>query len=134
MALSEGEESLALTEKGCSQCCLGLQQVNGSWDKSSIPITQFPAWNHRPGSPHPLQLMGVVGSTLSPLGAACSSSPPSSQHSMSQTTPTLHIPANISAGKRVQKPSPRWPSLSDESNRHQGWCSLCILPPSVLPH
>lgn len=39
----------------------------------------------------------------------------------------------FSAGKRVQNPSLRWPSLSNESNRQRGWCCLSILPPLCPP-
>lgn len=105
-----------------------MQRVNGSWYKSSIPITQFPAWNPRPGSPHPLQLMGAVGSTPSPqaLGAICSSSPPAPTAFHEPDTPFL-------LGKESKNPSLRWPSLSNESNRQRGWCCLSILPPLCPP-
>lgn len=90
----------------------------------------IPAWNHRAGSSHPLQLLGGVGSTLSPraLGAP---HPHLDTHELA-----LHIPANISAGKRAQKPSPRWasPVMNQTGSKAGAACPSChpSVPPATL--
>lgn len=128
MALSDGEESLTLTLPTAWDrlpCCLGLQKENSSCHNHTIP-----AWNHRAGSPHPLQLLGGVGSTLNPqaLGA-----PHPHLHIPELHTPALHIPAHSSAGKRAQKPSPRWasPVMNQTGSKAGAACPSCH--PSVLP-
>lgn len=131
MALSDGEESLALIiSTACERPrrCLGLQRVNGSWYKSSIPITQFPAWNPRPGSPHPLQLMGAVGSTPSPqaLGAICSSSPPAPTAFHEPDTPFL-------LGKESKTPHSDGPASAMNQTGSEAGAACPSSHPCVLP-